>query len=71
MEVNFSVEKHREDASYRTNWKATVARISRTKKLPITTFRVVFENDQAIVVRPRTGNHVPLADVFSHVDLVE
>lgn len=71
MEVNFFVEKHRENASYRTNWKAAVAEVAFTKNLEVSVFRIVFENNRAVRVLPRTGNHVPLSDVFSHVDLVE
>jgi hypothetical protein len=71
MEVCFSVEKHRADESYRTNWKSTVGHLHSSRKLGVIVLWIVWEDNEAIAVRPKAGKYVPLAHVFSHVDLVE
>lgn len=71
MELTFFVEKHYDDASYRTNWKSTLTKLHSQLKLPVTLLRVVFTGEKAVEIRPKIGTEFPLSDVFSHLDLID
>ena len=71
MELTFTLEKHYDDASYRTNWKSAVASVHSQTKLRVTLLRIVFPDNEAIEVRPKKTRGIPLRDVFSHVDLLD